>query len=424
METPRSSPVLDFVAVLLAWRRVVLSFAVGAIVVSLAYALLARPTYLARTTLLPKQEEGQFPGLSSLVNNDLAAFAGVLGGASSDSDLLLTILESRHLRDRLIDRLDLVSAFGIKVTTPARARETAHARLEKAMKVGLTKRLSIFVEVRAGSAELAANIANAAFEELDRMNQEFAFTSARQTRHFIEQRLKETRDSLATATAELAEFQRTNRMVAIDEQARAAVDVASRLQAELIGLEAQLDVQRRYSTGSYSRTRDLEYRIAALRGRLGQLLGGGATTSGGGGPAGGARGGLSAGDEAPELLMSFQEIPGLGRRLAEILLDVKTQEAVFLLLTTQHQQARIDEARDVPTIQVLDRAEPPVFRDAPRRRQVVMTGAFAGAAGGALLAFAFEYLLRAFRGPSGERLRRLLGPRFGGLEGWLARTRS
>ena len=70
METPRSSPVLDFIAVLLAWRRVVVSFAVGALVVSLAYALLAKPTYLARTTLLPKQEEGQFPGLTSLVSND------------------------------------------------------------------------------------------------------------------------------------------------------------------------------------------------------------------------------------------------------------------------------------------------------------------------------------------------------------------
>lgn len=406
-----STPVYEFLAVLIAWRRLIISFAIGVTLASVIYAFIARPVYVARSTLLPRQDEGQLPGLGALVSHDLGAFAGVLGGASSDTDLLLTILESRTLRERLVKRLGLVEAFGVTIPDSLRARETALGRLEKSTRVGLTKRLSVFVEARAGTPDLAASLANAHFEELDRLNTEFAFTSARQTRQFIEERLVETRDSLSTSTTRLAEFQRSHRMVAIDEQARAAVDVASRLQAELIGLRAQLEVQRRYSTGSYSRTRDLEFRIVALEGRLASLLGAGS-------------GKLEESESSESLLMSFDEIPGLGRLLAELMLEVRTQEAVFMLLTTQYQQAKIEEARDVPTIQVLDRAEPPVFRHAPRRKRIVLYGLLGGLAGGVLLAFACEGLTRALAHPSGFRLRQILGRPVGALSGWLGRTRA
>lgn len=408
---PATTPIYEFLAVLVSWRRLILSFALGVTLVSLGYALAARPVFVARSTLLPRQDEGQFPGLGALVSSELGAFAGALGGTSTDTDLLLTILESRTLRERLVTRLNLVDAFGVSVADTLRARETALARLEKAARVGLTKRFSVFVEARAGTPTLAASLANAHFEELDRLNKEFAFTSARQTRQFIEARLLETRDSLSTATARLAEFQRSHRMVAIDEQARAAVDVASRLQAELIGLQAQLEVQRRYSTASYSRTRELEFRIVALEGRLAALLGGGSSEAAGSGT-------------SDPLLMPFDEIPGLGRQLAEMMLEVRTQEAVFMLLTTQYQQSKIEEARDIPTIQVLDRADPPVFRHAPRRKRIALYGLLGGLAGGVLVAFACEGLIRALAKPSGHRLRQVLGRPAGTLAEWLDRIRA
>lgn len=406
---PRPSPLLEAVSILAGWRRVVIGFTAGAVLVALLYALVARSTYTARASLLPRQEEGDLAGISALVSNQLGAFAGSIAGMTSSTDVLMTILESRNLRERLIERLDLVPALGIRAKSPERARETALARLERMTRLGLTKRLSIFVEVKAPTAELAAKIANGYFSELDRLNQELAFTSARQTRVFVERRLAETRDSLAVCQARLEEFQRANRMVAIDEQARAAVEVASRLQGELIGLEAQLEVQKRYSTGAYSRTRDLEFRIAALRGRL-------ATLAGTGEPAGA--------DGGDPLSISFSQIPGLGRRLADLMLEVKTQQAVFTLLTTQYQQSKIDEARDIPTIQVLDEASPPVFRSAPRRRSLVVGGLVGGLGAGVLLAFAFEYLGRALAGPSGLTLRRRLGAPADRLADWLERARG
>lgn len=400
------SPILDVLAVLLRWRRVVLGFAAGVLLVTVAWLLLTPPTYKARGSLLPRQEEvGGLGGLTSLLSSQVGNIVGGLGAATTSTDVLMTILESRFLRERLIDRLHLIDTLKIKAPTPERARELAVARLDRMIVLGMTKRLSIFVEVSAPTPQLAAEIANGCFDELDRMNQEFALQSARQRRQFFELRLKEAADSLNAAQTRLVTFQRDHGMVAMDEQAKAAVDVAARVQGELISLESQLEVQRKYSTGAFSRTRELEYRIGALRNRLGELTG--------------ARdGGVM---DSTGMFISLRRLPGLGNDLARLMLALKTQETVFGLLTAEFQQARIDEARDVPTVQVLDPARPPVFRAAPRRKQALLAGLLAGLGGGLLLAFGCEYLERALAGASGARLRGLGGPGVGRFAAWLQR---
>jgi len=405
------SPLLEALAVVLAWKRVVIAFAGGVLAVTLIYSLVAKPVYLVRASLLPKQEESNVMGLTSLVANQFGALAGGISGITSDTDVLISILESEQIRDRVIDRLDLIQVLRIKAKTPERARELAHERLMKLVSVDLTRRSSIFLTARAPTAELAAAIANGYFEELDRLNQEFAFTSARQTRKFIEQRLAETRDSLSVAQVRLEKFQRQHGMVALDEQAKAEVEVVARLEAELIGMEAQLEVQRNYSTGAFSRTRELEQKIAALRNRVNIIAGVGASESA-------AR---------PDgLLISFARMPGLGRQLADLMLTIKTQQAVFTLLTTQFQQAKIEEARDIPTIQVLDKARPPVTRDSPRRKKNMMAGFAVGVGGGILLAFGLEYLYRTTARISGAsaEVQGRVGPGFRRLESWLAALRA
>jgi uncharacterized protein involved in exopolysaccharide biosynthesis len=87
--------------------------------------------------------------------------------------------------------------------------------------------------------------------------------------------------------------------------------------------------------------------------------------------------------------------------------DLKVQEAVFAFLMQKYEEAKYEEAKATPTVQVLDRAVPPLFRSRPQR--TLMVGA-AGAASlllSVFLAFLFESL-REMKPGDREKLRRLL----------------
>ena len=75
--------------------------------------------------------------------------------------------------------------------------------------------------------------------------------------------------------------------------------------------------------------------------------------------------------------------------------EVETQERVYQMLVEQYEMAKIEEARNMPTIQVLD---PPVMPERPVPRGVVRKGILAGIAAfmlGIFLAFSREYILQA-----------------------------
>lgn len=72
--------------------------------------------------------------------------------------------------------------------------------------------------------------------------------------------------------------------------------------------------------------------------------------------------------------------------------DVKVQEGVYSLLTSQFEQAKIAEARDMPSVQILDRAVPAERKSKPI---TVLNMAIAGTVSlfvGILLAFFLEYV--------------------------------
>jgi uncharacterized protein involved in exopolysaccharide biosynthesis len=83
-------------------------------------------------------------------------------------------------------------------------------------------------------------------------------------------------------------------------------------------------------------------------------------------------------------------LPAAGLDVARLYRDVKVQEQVFELLTSQLEEARIRETRDTPTVQVLDRAEPPIHKSRPKRSIIVIAGFLIGLAGSAAAALLLE----------------------------------
>jgi len=67
-----------------------------------------------------------------------------------------------------------------------------------------------------------------------------------------------------------------------------------------------------------------------------------------------------------DYLLAFRDVPELGKELSDLLRDVKIQNEVYLLLQQQYYKEKIQENRDIPTVEILDEAIPPLRASSPR----------------------------------------------------------
>ena len=77
-------------------------------------------------------------------------------------------------------------------------------------------------------------------------------------------------------------------------------------------------------------------------------------------------------DQSNELYPSIRRLPLLGVEWADLYRRMKIQETVYELLNQQYELARIEEAKEIPTVNVIDPADLPQRKSFPPRRLIVL----------------------------------------------------
>lgn len=349
------SSLWDYLAVVIKWRRVIVAnFLIVAVIVAVI-SLFLPPWYEARTTILPPEKETGSLGLSAGLLGGLgAAFLGGGGMAlptfATPSDVYAAMLKSRRVAERVVESNDLMELF--KTKSMARAVETLKSRLS----VTVGKEGIIAVAYEDKDPVRAAEVTNSFVEHLNLVNQEVNVSKARSTREFVEGRLAETEEDLNLAEENLKAFQEKHKAIALDEQVRSQIIYAAELEGQLVMAEIQLGVLRKMLSESHQEVRQQRARIEEIKKQL-RILDEG--------PVGGKP------EETLGMKVPFNEAPSLGLELARLTRELKVQGTIFELLTQQHEQAKIQENKDTPTVNVLDRAHPPEKKVRPARAQLV-----------------------------------------------------
>jgi len=304
-------------------RKTIAALVLGSTILVGAISFVLPPWYTAECSLLPPSEEESGLGLVSLLKG-----IGVPGvkvpTQAAPADVFLAILESRRLAEEMVDR------FGLKERYKKRLMVDAVKDLRRHTRFQLSAAGLVEVSVEDRDPRVAAEMANAYVELLDRFNRDVRMTKGRRMRLFVEQRLKETKDELELAEARLAEYQAKHKAVALSPELSSSMETAGRLYAERTALQVRLGVVRTYSI------RGSDEEVQTLQ-RLSQID------------------------------RQLQALPGTGLELARLFRDVKTLEQLWMLMTGQYEEARITEARDIATVEVLDVASPPERKSWPRR---------------------------------------------------------
>jgi uncharacterized protein involved in exopolysaccharide biosynthesis len=301
---------------------------------------------------------GQLGPLASLAGHDL--------GLKNPNDIYIAMLESRIAGDALIQRFDLMRRY--------RSRSMDKARRELAQRTAVINGKDSIISIAYDDEDprRAADISNAYVEELSKISATLAITEAGQRRLFYENQLRLAKEQLSGAEAALRVTQESTGLIEPEAQAKAIIESVAGLRAQIAVKEVQLRSMSAFATDAnpdYVLTRR---EIAGLRGQLSQL-----ERDTGAQPKG-------------DLQIATEKVPEAGMEYLRRYRDVKYHETIFELVAKQYEMAKMDEARDIAVIQVLDPAIPPEKKSSPQRLSLVLVAVFGAALTAMLVAILRE----------------------------------
>ena len=309
---------------------------IGPLVVGLAalgISYLMTPTFTAKTTFLPPQQQQSSAAAALASLGALAGLAGSAGGIKSPADQYVALMQSITVQDRLIDQYKLMEVYEAKYRFEARKALQENARISLGKKDGL-----ISVEVDDEDPQRAADLANSHVDELRRMTNVLAVTEAQQRRAFFEQQLERSKERMTKAQQALqaSGFNQG----ALRAEPKAAADSYARLKAEVTAAEVRLQTMRSYLNEKAPEFQQQQAALAALRGQLNRAEQADDPKSG------------------PDYISNYREF--------------KYEEALFELFARQYEMARLDESREGAVIQVVDAALKPEWKSKPKRALMAM----------------------------------------------------
>ena len=362
---------------IVAWRRfiIIATFVTAAIVAGIS--LLLPKWYTATASIFPPEQRGGMPMYTELIQSLQMPILGQLGTGARPETIYIDMMKSRYIGERLVAEFDLMDRYGVDHLEDALYALHSHTSFTL-MENGL-----IMVNFEARDPGRAAEIANRYISLLDEFNRRLNTTRASKTRQFIEEQLEKREHSLAEAEQNLKEFQEANQALEMDEQLKAALNIVSNLTAQAIALETELNILKNYTSVNSEEYQQKELEYQQVLQQLKRLK-------------------VSSEHDEEDLLRAYiptlEEVPNLALQMLRLKRNVEIENSVYAMLIKEYEKSRIEEARDTPTVQIMDVASPPTLRSRPRRKLLVIIGAMVGLGWSAFLAL----LITAWRDNEGR----------------------
>lgn len=368
---------------------------------SVFISLRMTPIYRATTTLIPVESQHGISSALSQVTSGIPIVSGMIKGLpATTAEKLVSILQSRTVAEGVLRKLDLIKEFskeakngllgGLRTSIVGFLEglsgqqkgekedvnfQQVLRRLKEMVKITKSREGLISISVDYKDPKIAADIANQFTRELHDFIQKNALTFSKKNRIFIENQLRAVKEELTNSEEMLKNFQSRTKIVSMNAQAEAALKALAELKAQIMLREMQLGVLREFATEqnidvirTKDEIRELKKQYAMLESQKGNPRG------------------------SP--IPSLEEAPEVGLDYIRLKRKAMIDEKLYELLKQQYEMAKIEEAKEDISFQVIDPAIPPDKRIKPRRAFIVSVSGICALFFGILLVFFMEYLER------------------------------
>ena len=360
LSAPAPPGLLDYLEIIAKRKLMIIGITAAATIITALYTLTLPNIYIAKAKVLPPQQSSG--GISAaMMTGALAAMGGEMMGESKTAKLYAEILKIESLRNPIIERFKLKEIYKTKYL------QDVYKRMNTSVIIQSGKEGIISISVEDTDPKRAADLANAHVDELRKLSARLTMTGASDSREFLEKQVAETKKELIQAENNLKSFQGKHKILDAQTQAGATMIVLNQLSAQLSAQEAQLSALLRTYAESSQQVKNQRQSIASLRGQIGKY-----EKSGSG------------------AIPGFENVPELGQEYIDLLRKFKTVESVYEMLVRQYETARLNEANDVSSIQVIQRAVVPERKSKPARSKLVKTALFISLLGSCVLVLLLE----------------------------------
>jgi len=339
-------------------RKPIIIIALVTFILSIVFSLIVPLYYRGVSTIMPPLEDGGFSNIASLMSDLPLKALGLGTSTAMGAETFMAILKSRTIMTAAADSFNLMQRYKKKNI------ELTLKELRDHIGVNLDDEGTITLFAEAGTCWfpssqskeeariLARDMANFFIDQLDIMNRRMRSERGRNTRIFIEKRYLQAINELQLAEKALKDFQETHGLIYLPEQTTATIETGAEIKAQVIAKEIEMTLLRQTVGTGHSEFKKANLEYDLLNRKYEQFK-------------------TSHGDK-DGIFIPFENIPELGMRYLQLYREVKLQEKLLEFILPQLEQAKIEEMKNTPSLQILDKAVKPIRKHRPKRAMIVI----------------------------------------------------
>lgn len=364
-EHDRVISLIDLLVLFTRRRWMILKWTLACGLIALLLAFILPKRYTAEVIVMPPHDNSSLSAMLNSSSGGLGAMAMLAGGLGLENrnDMYVAMFRSDPVEDSMVQRFDLMHEYDAKYLSQARKDFEKHVTIDADGKDDL-----IHISIEDHNPRRAAELANGYVEQFRKLSQNLAISEASQRRIFFEQQMDQTKNQLVAAEEALRDTEQKTGMIQLDSQARALIESAASLRAQIAAHEAQLQMMKSYANTENPGMTEIQNELDGLRAQLARLGG-------------------NEDDNGAGLIAPKGVLPKIGIEYLRRLRDVKYYETIFEVLARQEELARLDEAKEGALIQTVGPAIIPDHRSFPKRGLFTAAGLAFGFIVGFILAF-------------------------------------
>jgi capsule polysaccharide export protein KpsE/RkpR len=348
---------IDVVALLARRWTLVLACALVGVAAGVAYALVAPEWYAATLTVVPSQRAQDSAAMAMA-----SKLPAALDTFQTDVQRIQAVLTSNSVADDVIEKFKLQDHYGTAHLEHAREALWEHCSASADRRSGV-----VALTCEDKDPKLAMEIATYFGDVGNKVFGRVSVSSAREERAFLEQQVQKARHDVDESSRKLREFQEQHKVIDLPEQSKAVISAMAQLKGEMLSKQIELSYLSGFSSRGEASVVQLQQQIGIMESKLKSLEDS-------------QRVAPATGSGSASFFPDAMNVPELRFELEQLVREQKIQETVFSLMTQRFEMAKVDEARDTSTFQILDRPTLPTYRSRPSRRRFAILGLFAGLA--------------------------------------------